>query len=511
MIDRNRWTPCLRPSWLAGEAAAVAGSIALVMNGFDWVLPALVAATAAGAPLAAIAAIIYLRTQELVARAGYRISYTCPGCARTGRPHYKCHACGGSHDDLRPGVHGVFFARCGHANCGAMLPTCHAAGRDRLRKACRCGTEIPHDAAGSRPEFQVAIVGAASSGKSNLLVTAVWCLREQFAPENGLKVTFADPAEEARFNQLVGHMKAGVPMNKTFDRMPALTIGLESEGHDGACLLHLFDAAGEHFADERTLGEHPIERADAIIFVIDPFAEDAVNRGAIGELDPAAVARANAATEQAQHIAARLINVLEKKLVAANRRFHIPVAVVVTKVDVGGLAERYRVGGTRLDRRFRDFAEAGRRAEREESRVRRLLSDCGLSNLVSTFDAKFDSVGYFAASPLGRSLADAPGRVFEPRGVLSPIVWLCWAADALGDADPADVFVFNAHLYAVRCLRGVEGPGKRAGAWLALAGAAALLVGLGAVLPFPLRVLLGIIVVPLVLCYCWMAYCLVYR
>jgi hypothetical protein len=306
-------------------------------------------------------------------------------------------------------------------------------------------------------------------------------------------------------------MKSGIPMHKTFDRLPALTIGLESEDGDGSCLLHLFDAAGEHFADEHALRDHPIERADAIMFVIDPFAEESVHRGALGDLDPDVVSQANAAIDQAQNIAARLVNILEQKLASPDKRFHIPIAVVVTKVDVAGLGKRYRIGSMNLGRKFTSFDAAVDRAESEDARVCQLMNDLGLGNLLELFKARFDVVGYFAASPLGRSLMDEPGREFEPRGVLPPLIWLCGAMTALGDTDPVNVFLINTHLYAVRCMRGLEGELSRIVTWTILWSVIAVLVFLALPLPKQLRYLYCIVVVPLVLLYISLVYTLVYR
>lgn len=513
MIDRTERTLFLRPECLLGAIlSVVAGAFILGNTDLNWWWPALVIVVAIGGPIITLLAIGYLRGREFIAYAAQRISYTCPRCARSGRPAYKCPGCGRTHDDLIPGIYGLFRARCGNPPCIASLPTCVAAGRDRLQKACqRCGADIPHAAVGTRPEYRIALVGAASSGKSNLLVTAIWQLKERFAPENGLKVTFADATEEKQYDRLVNQLKSGIPMTKTWDRLPALTVGLEDEDGEGSCLLHLFDAAGEHFADESALRDHPIEGADAIIFVVDPFAEEAVYRGALGDLDSLVLSRANAAVEQAQYIAARLVNVLEQKLVNPNSRFHIPVAVVVTKVDVAGVGKRYRVGSTDLARRFTTFAAAVDRAEREEARVLTLLHDIGLGNLVQLFEARFDVVGYFAASPLGRSLADDPNRGFEPRGVVPPLVWLCGAMSALGDTDPVHVFLTNTHLFTVRCLRGLEGRGMRQLLWAVLLGGLTIGILIAILLPGPLKVLYGIVVIPVVLLYISLVYTLVYQ
>jgi hypothetical protein len=52
-----------------------------------------------------------------------------------------------------------------------------------------------------------------------------------------------------------------------------------------------------------------------------------------------------------------------------------------------------------------------------------------LGGLVHQLEIRFQRVGYFACTALGR-MPDATDRPFEARGVLAPLCWLLGAADA---------------------------------------------------------------------------------
>jgi hypothetical protein len=518
MIDRTRRNILLHPGLLVGGIvlALVLALHGQARRGEIGAWPGLVLAATLAGPVLVLLAIGLLRARALVDRSFHRISYTCPRCSRTGLPAFRCPGCRVAHDDLRPSRHGVFYARCGTAKCGRLLPTVNFLGRLGLDKVCpKCGADLTHASLGHSPEFRLAIVGAQSGGKTNLLVTAVWQFEQAFAPANGLKVTFASPAEEEAYRSLVTRLRKGQPLDKTLPTpVPqAFTLSVAEEDGEQCCLLYLYDAAGEDFEDEQVLGGHPLDRYDGLLFVIDPFCEEAVKHGALGSLDPGELLRANASGTQAGFITARLVNALEKRLgVPPGGVFRIPVAVVVTKIDVCGFGARLGIVAHDLDRPFPTLTAAATRAEWDRDRVRALLRQVGLGGVVQLLDQRFQATCYFGASPLGRSLDYADSSSFRPRGVLAPLIWLCDQTNALSDMDPFDILFINSHVYLARALRGLEGPDMRVYAWLGLASCALMLVLLAMWLPWLLFVLTcGITTVPLLLLYCYLSYVLVYK
>jgi Double-GTPase 2 len=493
-------------NWNANEGAFVGVGL--------WPIVALAAGLAW--PVLVLLTIGLLRARALMDRSLYRICFTCPRCSHTGLPAFRCPGCKKAHADLKPSLHGVFFARCGTVRCGRSLPALNFLGRSRLEKICpKCGEELHHASLGKSPEYRIAIVGTKSGGKTNLLVAAVWQFEQVFAPANGLRVSFSSPDEEKTYRALVARLKAGQAMDKTLpEPVPhAFTLSVADEGGEQSCLLYLYDAAGEDFEDEQVLGGHPLDSYDALLFVVDLFAEEGAKRGALGPLDQGQVARANSTGMDAGFIAGRLVSALEKRLgVGPTGIFRVPVAVVVTKLDVCGVGSRLGIGAKDLDQPFPSFTAAVLRAERDHDRVRALLFKIGLGNTVQLLEQRFEVTCYFGASPLGRSLDLADSSSFRPRGVMAPLVWLCDRTNALGDMDPFDVVFINSHVYLARALRGKEGTAMRLGAWFGLAACVLVVVLLFLGLPRLLFILTcGVTLGPLLLLDLYLTYVLVYK
>jgi hypothetical protein len=428
---------------------------------------------AAGLVLLAIG---LLRWEAAVKYSFLKIGYACSVCHWRGVPVFRCgnRACGALLEDLRPTPYGVWQARCG--SCGAWQPTTDLGGRLRLEKLCRrCSHDLNDASLGRRGEFHIAVVGATSSGKTNLMVAALWRLREAFAGPNGLQVRFADPVEEADYQRHVGLLREGkvMPKTPTAPTPRAFNVVLQAPDSSG-CLLYMYDAAGEDFeAGESNLARHTFHHyVDGILFVIDPFAEP----GLRDLLSQEQAKKVNPAGTGAAEILGRLISFWEHALRVSGRgRFSVPVAVVVTKMDACGPEDRpglaQDVGG-----RYSTMAAAAQQAERSSPRVYRFLAAAGLANLLGILEARFERVCYFGASALGRLPDPTDESPFEPRGVLAPLVWLGHETGALSDAPGVARAMRNFGQFFRRAMRGQEGTSSEVAAWgVTLAGLGALL------------------------------------
>lgn len=447
----------------------------------------LVALTGAALVLLTVA---LLRCEAAFKYTVLKIGYACPRCHWRGVPHFRCRGCGTLVEDLRPTVYGVWQARCDA--CGQELPTTDFAGRVRLDKVCRnpdCSHDLEDETLGLHSEYHLAVVGATSSGKTNLMLTALWKL-EEFARDNNLTVSFADAAEEQAFRQAVGLLKVGKVLPKTVAAATPRAFNLSLRPETGrGCLLYLYDAAGEDFeAGEAALGSHTFHRfIDGILFVVDPFAEEGQRR----TLSPADARNVNVASSDALEILGRLMPFWERSLrVAAEGRFPIPVAVVVTKMDACGLDRRLDKGPG-VAGYFLTMGAAATVAERQSAATREFLCGAGLGGLVGNLEARFARVAYFPASALGRTPDPTNPLPFRPRGVLEPLVWLCHHTGALSDASELSQAWTNLRAYFRRALRGQEG----STAQLTTVG---LLVGLGGTLLYGLWWLGGFLLCGLV-------------
>ena len=458
-----------------------------------------------------------LRGEGLIKYSFRKIGFTCPHCSHHGLPHFRCPTCQAIHPNLQSGLAGVFCTPCPN---GHLLPTADVLGRLRLPMVCpRCLQDMSGVLLGDRSEFKIAIVGATRSGKTNVLYAALWQLIEVFGPRNDVVITFGSTVEEQAFNYVVDRLRHGEPMPKTppLDIPKAISIGL-SDG-DRQCTLHLYDAAGEDFEDEASLDKHPIGTYDGILFVIDPFAEEGVLDGILDPLERQEAGKAFPASQPASVILGRLINVLERRFrLSPGKRILMPIAVTVTKVDVFGLGKKRDLGNNSLHGNYASMKSASNRAEMESERVRELLLEAGLGNLVQIFEARFESCEYFAVAslcPIAKPKAN--GDAFRPRGVLAPFIWLCSETNALSDVDIFEFFFVNSHVFVIRALRGLEGTQVQMSTMATLV-AGILLVVLGVSLLFafdvpPLLMFLagGFQCFLLVVLYVWLAIDLVYR
>lgn len=458
-IDRIHVHPCLTAAWLVGGGFGLGAVIIadLALGGglgaiswlalLAWLLP----------PIGVLLTIAVLRCEAVIKYSVLRIGYTCPKCSKQHVPYFRCPDCSELIEDLGATISGVWHTRC---ECGALVPTVDWAGRLALEKVCRhCSADLLHSELGRQSEYRIAVVGAQSSGKTNLMVTSIWRLEKHFAPYNDIEVDFGNPSEESEYRSYIGMLEAGKVMEKTVSQAvpKAFTLSLRSANGKGG-LLYLYDAAGEDYADEEHLSGHPVEQYDGVLFLVDPFAEEEIRGELRNRTSQEEVDQANPAPVDANEILGRLVNVLERvHRVPVGGTFPIPIAVAVTKTDACGLNERLGIPPDRSHQRFHNMTVAAHHTERYSSRVRSFLKHEGLGMLARIIESRFPRVAYFGVSSLGRSRKDEDQSPFEPRGVLAPLLWLCYHTDALSDRDTFDRSIINTHFYLSRCLRGREG------------------------------------------------------
>jgi len=464
--------------------AACAGSGSFLFNdmfvGFRvYILSWGVLAAALLASLAVLATIGLLRLEVPLKYTFLRIGYACPDCHRKAVPHFRCPKCSSLISDLRPSPYGVLQAKC--SKCGATLPTLDTLGRLSLQKVCSssdCSRDLDDPAFGRNGEFHFAIIGATSSGKTNLMVTSVWRFEQAFAPANGLTVAFANSTEKHVYDQWVRRLMSGQVMDKTDSRYQprAFTLTVNSAAGLG-CRLYVYDAAGDDFAEEdRMAGHHFQEFIDGIIFVLDPFAEQEIRAALLAHGKGTELKKTNPAPVAAHEIVARMVSRLEGVMhVAAGGTFPIPIAVVLTKGDAGELERE--IGAIRsTEQHYTGISAATQDGERQAADVRRFLAKSGLDNTLRILETRFARVGYFLTSALGRNADGGDSSAFRPRGVIAPLVWLCYYSQAMTGAATMKQICQNSWVILRRSLRGQEGQKTWMLAWGLTVCAASVLI-----------------------------------
>ena len=173
-------------------------------------------------------------------------------------------------------------------------------------------------------------------------------------------------------------------------------------------LLHLFDAAGEFYADrDDNIELEFLDHAQGLVFVVDPFSLPWV-RDQLDGGGSALLAKANPAAEEPENVYRVTAKRLQDYGVRTRRQ---RLAVTVVKADL--LAGLPLADGLTPEN------------------ARGWLEQAGLDNLVLAAERDFREVRYFVVTSLTGLPAD------DPRSPAAPLAWLSAGAGLRLWADPA--------------------------------------------------------------------------
>jgi hypothetical protein len=345
-------------------------------------------------PLAAV-----LRTAERWRRGRLLTQAACMQCFHvTPWPAFQCPVCGRPHHDVRPGRLGLFWRRC---VCGTHLPTRASHAAWRVTPVCqRCGEPLP-TGAGAVRDVRVPVFGDISAGKTRFLYASLNSLMKTA----GRLVEFPDKGSQEMAEYGLDVIRSGRETAKTSTiGQVALTCrigtGRRSE------LVHLFDAAGEHFRRAREPGSlRFLDDGHGLVYVLDPFSVEAI-REQIAENKTAKPGLAHAAGDP-ELTYDEVVSRLQDSGVPASRQL---LAVVVSKADL--------------------LRAAGLVLPTGSAAIAQWLRDCGVHNLVISAPREFSEVRFFTIA----SQNVTPGDRDDP-GV--PLRWLLTSSGARLPADPA--------------------------------------------------------------------------
>jgi double-GTPase-like protein len=346
-------------------------------------------------------AAVLLRGAERWRRGRMRVQAACMRCFHvTSWPAYQCPSCGRPHHDVRPGRLGLLIRRC---QCGRHLPTMASRAGWRLTPLCqRCGAPL-QEGAGAVRDIRIPVFGDISAGKTRFLFASLNSLTLT-ARRARLDLSFPDKDSRdlAEFGFSVIRSSRETAKTST-NAQVALTFRLGT-GHRSE-LVHLFDAAGEHFRDARRPGAlRFLDDGQGLVYILDPFSIEAVRKQLGARMLRLAHAAAGDPELTYDEVASRL---RDSGIPASVQR----LAVVVSKADL--------------------LRSAGLNLPTESEELARWLADAGVHNLVLAARHEFAEVSFFSVAsqrvaPDGR---DDPG---------TPLRWLLTAHGVRLPADPAD-------------------------------------------------------------------------
>lgn len=340
----------------------------------------------------------FLRGIDRSWQAIFRASGSCPRCyAVTQLPAYRCsgehlpyeklHG-DDLHRDIRPGKLGVLWRRC---TCGRRLPTTVLRASRRLDACCPMCTEPMHAGAAVATDVRIPVFGAASSGKTHFIVSAMVSLLEPDAGSATAKLV--DEYSKRKHQEFVAFLDNDGAIPKTDAASPPIAVTVQLGEGRRTALLHLFDAAGEALADPGVNDAYSyLDRARTLLFVLDPFSIPDI-RDQFATSCAEAFKAANPAQTIPEASYQATVNRLRRSGVATERQ---KLAFVVSKRDL--------LAGLPL-------ATPLPTASPE---IRTWLVHHNLDNLVLSAERDFAGVRFFAISSRDRS-ADGP---------IAPIQWL---------------------------------------------------------------------------------------
>ncbi|MFG1641278.1 hypothetical protein ACGFMK_13405 [Amycolatopsis sp. NPDC049252] len=341
-----------------------------------------------------------------------KASGSCQTCYHvTALPAFACPGCGKLHRDVRPGRLGGLWRRC---ECGKVLPT--SVLRIAVKSPPRCPRcdETLRAGAAVVTDVRLPVFGPVSAGKTRLVYSGLLAIRNGVAA-NGGTVDFVDEDSQQTFDHATSLISAGGDTAKTpAGELPAAITARYTAGRRRA-LLHLFDAAGEFYADrDDNTDLEFLDHAQGLVFVVDPFSIPWV-RDQLGDAaNSDVIARANPASDNPE----RVYHVTAKRLrdygVATGKR---RLAITVVKAD---LLDSLPLAGELRPGHIRDWLERA-----------------GMDNLVLGAERDFGEVEYFVVASLTRV------QPTDPRSPAGPLAWLAagaglrlWPDPVVPAADP---------------------------------------------------------------------------
>jgi hypothetical protein len=167
-----------------------------------------------------------------------------------------------------------------------------------------------------------------------------------------------------------------------------------------------------------------------LIFVIDPFSIELYRRQHESEIN-AVRSAVRPSTLSVMDAYGRMLAILESSIgLKSSKRLQLPIAIVISKTDALGLEAQ--IGQIAIRELMNRDPSIRFEAEASKQLIERFLEENQLGNLVRDLNLRFENVGYFACSALGRMPDASDHRPYEPIGVLEPLLWLLGKAGVVG-------------------------------------------------------------------------------
>lgn len=346
-------------------------------------------------------------------------------------PVYCCPNCGVPHRHLRPGKWGLFYRKC---VCGEKLP-CTANGKAKpsgrtkaeFSALCpECGVPI---ASHSRP-LGVALLGGVNSGKSTFKTAFLFNFINETATLHDVKVEFPDPETTREFSDIEKYFRGVRQVPETrpdpvrgYD-VKAFNFYMDHAKFTERRIIQMYDMPGEVFENDNAQDrmEH-FSYVEGLVFLLDPYSMQSVSgMNGMGDM--------RIGVMDIDILSVRLINALKKvsSVKKHNKKFTIPVAVCINKVDTPELKKRIGPEAARklMENHPKEFPDEFTAMD-YLCRAFMEINDKG--NAVMAIDQAFETVHYFSCSSMGYVPSGGSRVRFTPENVSAAVSWLFSRAD----------------------------------------------------------------------------------
>lgn len=325
---------------------------------------------------------------DLLVRRIRRASASCPQCYHvTLLPSYRCE-CGQIHRDIRPGRLGALFRRCG---CQRLLTTTVLRAARSMQALCPQCDQSLRPGAAVLTDVRLPVFGPVSAGKTRLIFAGLAALSQRIAAAGG-ELSPTDGYSQREYDDGVQVVTSNSDTAKTSAAQQPVAITVRIAHGERQGLLHVFDAAGEFFANrEENARMRFLDQTQGLVFVVDPFSiPRVVDEVPATVLDDARPAKDD--PETAYNITAQRLRDHRARMGS--------LAVTVVKADL-----------------LLDLPSAAGLVAESDS-VRTWLVGKGLENMVLAAERDFAEVRYFLVSSW------TGWRATDALTAAAPLVWL---------------------------------------------------------------------------------------
>ena len=360
---------------------------------------------------------LFFTLVDWIYRSIKKISTSCPRCQeKYALPIYVCE-CGEEHTSLVPNaVYGVLNRTC---TCGRKLPTTFLNGRGKLPGEWICPV-CEYELDGSmQVDIPIPVIGGPSSGKTCYVNMAISRIEDVVADELDMQFEYIENYElEDDYEENKEEMAQGrLPLKTNDTRLKYYQFSLTPKNESVRNLVSLCDVAGETYEHTDEMGSQiGFKNASGYLMLIDPLSITAFREEVEEDID---ISEYGASERPMDEVLDALIHILESmKCLDAKSSIKTNVAVVFTKCDIPGLAEKI---GDEAVAEYRQQNNIKNDLDARNLVCEKFLMDYEESNFLMQLKAKFKNIQFFTCSALGHC---ENGDEFEPVGVEDPVLWL---------------------------------------------------------------------------------------